>query len=376
MRDYLKRLLSQYYTVEAVANGAAALAIARQRLPDLVLSDVMMPGLDGFELLHALRTDPRTHSVPVILLSARAGEEASIEGLQAGANDYLTKPFSTRELLARVRARLEIARMQEEAVHQEREHAMHLQKLADENAQLYHQAQEAVRDRDNLLSMVSHDLKNPLTAIKGNTQLVRRSINRANLPEKEDVIAGLIRIEALVTRMTALLNELLDLAHVHIGHSIELKRNPLDLVKLTRQVVEEQQQATERHSIRLETELTELVGQFDPVRIERVLTNLISNAIKYDPEGHPITVRISRAVHEGSSYAILEVQDQGIGIPAADLPHIFEQFHRASNVLGNMRGTGIGLASVHQVVKLHGGTIHVISQEGVGSTFTVRLPLL
>ncbi len=115
MRTYVQRLLSAHWTVEAVANGTDALAAARERRPDLVLSDVMMPGLDGFGLLRALRADPRTVAVPVILLSARAGEEASIEGMQAGADDYLVKPFSARELVSRVRARLEIARAHAEA---------------------------------------------------------------------------------------------------------------------------------------------------------------------------------------------------------------------------------------------------------------------
>ncbi len=115
LRDYLTRLLRQRYEVEAVSNGAAALRAAQGRPPDLVLSDVMMPELDGFGLLRELRADPRTRTIPVILLSARAGEEATIEGLTAGADDYLVKPFSARELLARVEGRLEMARLRKEA---------------------------------------------------------------------------------------------------------------------------------------------------------------------------------------------------------------------------------------------------------------------
>ncbi|WP_226889149.1 PAS domain S-box protein [Nostoc sp. MG11] len=115
MRDYLKRLLSQRYEVEAVADGVAALAAAQTQLPDLILSDVMMPGLDGFELLHQLRSDPQTRELPVILLSARAGEESRIEGLEARADDYLIKPFSARELLARIEATLKLARIRQAA---------------------------------------------------------------------------------------------------------------------------------------------------------------------------------------------------------------------------------------------------------------------
>ncbi len=121
LRDYLKRLLSGPYTVEAVADGRAALAAIREHLPDLVLTDVMMPHLDGFGLLNALRADPRTHAIPIILLSARAGEESRIEGLEAGADDYLVKPFSARELLARVSANLKMAQLRRQAARRERQ---------------------------------------------------------------------------------------------------------------------------------------------------------------------------------------------------------------------------------------------------------------
>jgi CheY-like chemotaxis protein len=119
MRDYVRRLLAPLYDVEAVPDGEAALAAARARSPDLVLSDVMMPRLDGFGLLAALRADPRTSTTPVILLSARAGEESRVEGLQAGADDYLIKPFSARELLARVGAHVEMNRLRREASRRE-----------------------------------------------------------------------------------------------------------------------------------------------------------------------------------------------------------------------------------------------------------------
>src|SRR5262249_12865344 len=121
MRQYLRHLLEEAYEVAEVADGAAALAAARARPPDLVLADVMMPGLDGFGLLGELRGDARTKTMPVVLLSARAGEESRVEGLAAGADDYLVKPFSARELLARVGTHLEMARLRREAAHRESE---------------------------------------------------------------------------------------------------------------------------------------------------------------------------------------------------------------------------------------------------------------
>ncbi|BAZ22923.1 multi-sensor hybrid histidine kinase [Kalymmatonema gypsitolerans NIES-4073] len=148
MRDYVKRLLSQRYDVEAVANGTEALATARAQLPDLILSDVMMPGMDGFELLRELRADPHTREIPMILLSARAGEESRIEGLEAGADDYLVKPFSGRELLARVNANLEMARLRQETTRREQE-----LRAVSETAQ---RAAEATRDQiSNILESIT-----------------------------------------------------------------------------------------------------------------------------------------------------------------------------------------------------------------------------
>ena len=121
MRDYVQRLLAERYQVEAVGDGQAALEAAWRRQPDLILTDVMMPRLDGFGLLQALRNDPKLRDVPVIMLSARAGEEAKVEGLEAGANDYLSKPFSARELLARVRANIDMATLRREALRTESE---------------------------------------------------------------------------------------------------------------------------------------------------------------------------------------------------------------------------------------------------------------
>jgi signal transduction histidine kinase len=243
-----------------------------------------------------------------------------------------------------------------------------------ENARLYQQSQEAIQMRDELLATVSHDLKNPLGAIKGYTQLLQRFIKRSSIPEREQLSTSLNRIDATTVRMTALLNELMDLARAHLEQSIELTYSSLDYVALLHQAITEQQQTTQKQIIRLETTLTTLPGRGDITRLDRVFSNLLSNAIKYDPGEMPVLVTLDREEHDGCSVAMIEVRDQGIGIPTADLPHIFEQFHRASNV-GTVKGTGVGLSSAKQIIELHGGTIAVQSTEGQGSTFTVHIPL-
>jgi signal transduction histidine kinase len=125
----------------------------------------------------------------------------------------------------------------------------------------------------------------------------------------------------------------------------------------------------------VETTERELVGVWDPARLGRVLDNLLSNAVKYSPAGGKVTVSVAREQQAGNNWAVMRVRDQGVGIPAADQPHIFERFRRGANVVGRIAGTGIGLAGASQIVQQHGGSIEVSSQESRGSTFIVRLPL-
>ena len=168
---------------------------------------------------------------------------------------------------------------------------------------------------------------------------------------------------------------MLDSTRLEAGQRLELRRDLTDAVALARRVAAEQQATTERHRVRVETALPELTGAWDAVRLGRVLDNLLANAIKYSPAGGDVVVTVAREDRAGAAWAVLAVTDHGLGVPAADLPRIFERFRRAGNVAGRIGGTGIGLASARQLVEQHGGTIAVDSVEGAGSTFTVRLPL-
>lgn len=251
--------------------------------------------------------------------------------------------------------------------------------VAIENARLYRQSQEAVRAREELLSIVTHDLKNPLGAVKVSSQLLQRRLANSGMTGMEWLTSGLTRIDTAATKMNVLIDELLDFARLQVGQPLDLERERVDLVALARQVAESAG-TEERPRVKVEAETTELTGLWDGVRLERALANLISNALKYSPEESEVTIRISeeRPDADGnavSRWAVVAIEDRGVGIPSADLPHIFEWFRRAGNVAGHIRGTGVGLASVRQVVEQHGGMIGVQSMEGEGSTFTVRLPM-
>ena len=232
-------------------------------------------------------------------------------------------------------------------------------------------AEEAVRQRDALLSLVSHDLKNPLTAIAGLAEILRRQAERAETVDSARVLRAQTGIARAATTMTRLINELLDASRVHAGLPLALECRPLDLVDLVQRVVAGHQRFAPDHHVIVEAAVPQLEGCWDAFRIERVVDNLLSNAIKYSPAGGDVTVTVAR---EHDNCAMVAVRDTGIGIPAADLARIFEPFQRAGNV-GAITGTGIGLAGARQIVTEHGGTLDVQSAVGAGTVATLRLPL-
>jgi PAS domain S-box-containing protein len=229
--------------------------------------------------------------------------------------------------------------------------------------------------RDAFLAAAAHDLKTPLTAIKGMTQVLERRVRRRGEAPAEMVSDSLGQIQHSADKMARLLDQLLDLTRVQTDTPMVLNRQPVDLVALARDMIDEHRAISDNHELILEASTERLEGVWDAARIERAVSNLLTNAVKYSPEGGPVTIRLAEddASPDGS-WAVLEVEDRGLGIPADDLPRIFERFHRASNV-GGMSGTGIGLAYVWQVVEDHGGLIEVRSRVGQGSTFTMRLPI-
>jgi signal transduction histidine kinase len=249
--------------------------------------------------------------------------------------------------------------------------------LAIDNARLYRDAQQALRLRDEFLTSVSHDLRTPLTTIKGMAQLLKRSVASLEAAQAELIGGGLARIDGAAGRMVALVDDLLDLARLQSGRPMTLNRQPTEIVALVRRLASEHQKGTREHRIGVDAVDGEVTGEWDAGRLERVLTNLLSNAIKYSPDGGDIRIALSREPPDGAlaAHVRITVADHGIGVPPEDLPRVFERFHRGSNVPALVSGTGIGLAGSRQIVEAHGGTIELQSAEGKGTAVTVRLPL-
>jgi signal transduction histidine kinase len=246
--------------------------------------------------------------------------------------------------------------------------------LAIDNAPLLTELQRSLRTRDDFLSSVAHDLRNPLSVIQMRAAMLRKEVEQQGRIVPERLTSATGRIQSATEEMGTMIEGLLDLVRSEMGQPPVLRRTEVDLRALARGVAADQQQAAQRHQLQVHEPGTPVAAWVDEVRVRRVVRNLLLNAVKYSPEGSTIEVRVSQREVNGTDWAVLEVQDRGIGIPARDLPHLFERFYRGENVVGRIPGTGLGLFGARQLAEQHGGRIEVQSEESQGSTFSVWLP--
>lgn len=345
MRDFVRRLLSTHYDVRTAPDGKTALESIQKTPPDLVISDVMMPGLDGLSLLQALRTDDAAHDIPVILLSARAGEEARIEGMQAGADDYLVKPFSGRELIARVSAHLRLSRLRQET----------LQVLRD-----------AHRRKDEFLAMLAHELRNPLAPMHNGVHALKLGAG----PHETERIHDMLQRQ--VSHMRRLVDDLLEIARINNG-KISLHKSLFDVSDAIHNAVETSRAAIDagKHTLEIDLQQPPLMIDADPVRLAQMISNLLNNAAKYTREGG----RIRLSARRESNEVVISVADNGVGIAPDKLSNVFDLFTQLDD-RHEQGGLGIGLTLVRNLAQLHGGRVQARSDgPGQGSEFVLRLPM-
>jgi signal transduction histidine kinase len=359
MREYVRHLLEPHYVVDTVADGAQALRAARANRPDLLLTDVMMPNLDGFGLLSAMRADPELKTVPILVLSARAGQESRVDGLRRGADDYLIKPFSARELLARIRSLLELYRMRVRAA-EERE----LLLAREREARL--EAEEAHRAKDEFLALLGHELRNPLAPIFTALQLMR--LRKRESTERERTV-----IERQVNHLTRLVDDLLDISRIKRGN-VQLKKNSLEIATVVAKAIEMASPLIEErmHYLSVEVPNVGLMVEADSARLTQAIANLLTNAAKYtEPRG---SISIT-GLREGED-VVLRVKDTGIGMSEESVSRVFDLFYQDTRKLDRSQGgLGIGLTIVRSLVTLHGGTVQALSEgPGKGSEFLIRVP--
>jgi signal transduction histidine kinase len=345
--------------LEQVDRLSEALDRLRRETVDIVLLDLSLPDSHGFDTF--VRLERAAPGTPIVVLSGLDDEAMAVRAVREGAQDYLVKGQVEGKTLTRS------IRYAVERKHAEVERAQLVRARAE--------AEASLRVRDQTLAAISHDLRTPLTSIRALAQLLQRRLSRGTAVSPDEVAERLGRIEEQTILMARMIDDLLDVARLEAGRPLELRRERCDLVVLVEQTVADVQRTTERHRLRVVVDGGEVVGELDCARLERVLLNLLTNAVKYSPDGGDVVVTVRREAGPSGEVAALAVRDSGIGIPPDDLPRIFERFYRASNVGESLRGTGLGLAAVQQIVEQHGGEIGTESVVGTGTTFTVRLPL-
>ncbi|GIW71481.1 MAG: hypothetical protein KatS3mg102_1023 [Planctomycetota bacterium] len=352
LRTFIAYGLAEHYRVETAADGLQALECARRRRPDLIVTDVMMPRMDGHELCRQLRQQPLLASVPVVLLTARAGVEAVVEGLGCGADDYLTKPFELRELRARIEAQLRARRLERQ--------------LRERESRLAAIGQMA--------SAIVHDLKNPLAAVVGYAELARQAALEGAAPE--EIAEELAPVLSESARLRRMLQEVLDFAR---GGSPPLVLEPTQVASYLHEVLRPLRQELEQSGIELRCELAiddTFAIPLDRDRVHRALENLIANAREAlcsqpAPASGRRTVWVKAAVRQGGLH--LRVADNGPGIPDEMADRLFEPFATA----GKAQGTGLGLMTVRNLVRAHGGQVRAEphAPEG-GAAFELIFPVV
>jgi two-component system sensor histidine kinase/response regulator len=337
-------LRNERYDVMPAASGAQALDRARATLPDLILLDLMMPEMDGLEVCRRLKAEAATRQIPVIFLTASNEMEHLVQGFEAGAVDYITKPFNAPELLARVRTHLELKHARER-----------LREMNDE--------------KNEFMGIAAHDLRNPLSAIIGYAELV---VEDGQALHREDLEDSGRRIREAASRMVGMVQNLLDANRIERGE-MQLNLAPTDLALVLNSVVETQRAAAaaKEQTITVAVEPGPVTALVDPAMTVQILENLVSNAVKYSPSGREIFARLGP---HGEGVRV-EVRDQGPGLSAEDQKKLFGKFARLSaKPTGGEHSTGLGLSIVKKMVEAMKGKVWCESELGRGATFIVEFP--
>ncbi len=351
-------LKEEGYEVLAATNGPRAIALVRNRKPDLILLDIMMPGMDGFSVCQEFKRDPDSADIPIIFITARTETDDLLRGFQLGAVDYVTKPFKSAELLARVRTHLELKSAQDlfSAYSRQLERiSRHLRRMNE--------------DKNRFLSIVSHDIRGAF----GNVISVSRLLTDSSDMDDNEAGQLLADIGIEAEHMIALAENLLNIDAIE-RREVRLQREPVETGPLMEFALQAHQMAARFKGIEflVESDDSKIFGDLTACR--QILTNLVSNAVKFAPPRSKVHLRCRL---DDSGRVVLSVRDQGPGISADDQAKLFQPFTRLGSAASMQEhSVGLGLSIVKLMAEGMGGTVACESSAGHGATFLVRLPAL
>jgi signal transduction histidine kinase len=340
-------------------SGQEALDAVSHVKPDLILLDVNMPEMTGYEVCKILKKDPETREIPIIFLTAKSEPEDIIQGFSAGGIDYITKPFNSKELISRVKSHLELSISKQIMSFQN-------ERLTRLNSQL----KDTIASRDKFFSIIAHDLKEPFNTLIGFSDFLLKTAETSSPEEIRGIVKHIYDSSVFGFE---LLNNLLEWSRSQTG-SIKYKPEAVELTELAYRIVDLLRSTSEKKQISLEVAAdSEQVVKADRKMIETVLRNLVSNALKFTSPGGSVTINYVRLNNQAVE---ISVKDTGKGIPEEQLGTLF-RIDESTSTPGtdNERGTGLGLLLCKEFVEKNGGEIHVQSEVGVGSEFKVILPV-
>jgi len=348
-------LFSQNYQFYEALSGEEALDLVHHISPDLILLDVMMPGISGFEVCQKLKQDEKTKSIPIIMVTALTEKEHRLQALESGADDFLSKPVDSTEVVIRVKSLLRIKSYHDE-IAAKNDHLLELEKI-----------------KDKLIHMIVHDLRNPLWAVFGNLDLMLLDKHQLNQNQIKQLESCMVSCQEL----TEMIDSLLDIYKMEEGQ-MKLNIEKADLEDLVDKSIQPFLIHATKKQIALSYDHSDknLSIQVDPRMVKRVLANLINNAIRHTPSGGKIIIASGTYQNNGNLY--VEVKDTGNGIAPAYHQKIFDKFEQVKLKKSGISvgSSGLGLAFCKLAVKAHGGRIWVESKgEGEGASFQFTLPV-
>ena len=383
-------LTNEGFKVLMAKSGESALKKVPLVQPELILLDVMMPGMNGFEVCQQLKQQQESQNIPVIFMTALAETVDKVRGFELGASDYITKPFQQEEVLARIYAHLKLYRLQNEMLEKNRQLLAHEQKLAAQNQQLAQQnqtlqnlanalqtakqaAEHANQEKSQFIANMTHELRTPMNAILGYSEMLKEEAEELH---ETEFVSDLSKINSSGRHLLGLINDILDYSKMEAG-KMTLHIEAFSITDLLKDVEANILPLAEKNgNAFVITPLTaEIQMQSDVTKLRQIIINLLSNACKFTHEGK---VSLATQIYEKEQMRWVDfvVSDTGIGITDSQFENIFKAFTQAdSSITRDYGGTGLGLTISLRFAEMMGGDISVQSTEKAGSTFTLALPI-